>query len=483
MHLLLLIILVIDIKVIVGLATMNNIVIDEYSDNGIKLKSFSLPISSSISEVKSKIINNEKKNSFNLNSYKIFNIVKTALLPIGYPNTVPSEYIDYQKWNMVQAMCSYFRTIMSTASVLEGFGVGNPDMTAVGAAVQWIIRDGVSLLGGLAFTLVSAGSFGQHVKGWRLFADNINNLALGLDMLAPLSKKYFLLIICFASLCKCLCGVSAGAVNAAIMSHFGSEHQNVADIQSKNGAQWTVVNLILLLVSIRFTEFATKNSIRMWTIYGLLTILHMYANISMMKILSLNTLNIDRFSILTKRILNSSALLKEAIINSNSKIDDSSIQKEIETFILSSSSISLSSVARNDNLFPFDLSYYLHQIQKKDYYTHLWCPLSLIMKRIPTAEISKKFNNNNDDNYVIFKSDSYKQIYVCFSDKANSIDYARAIVEANLYNIDNNIASATSKKYMSIIFPTILPSLNKRSWDTSKLLLKPHNAKVYKLNV
>jgi len=44
-------------------------------------------------------------------------------------------------------------------------------------------------------------------------------------MLAPLSKKYFLLIICLSSLCKVLCGITAGAVNSAILSHFGSEHQ------------------------------------------------------------------------------------------------------------------------------------------------------------------------------------------------------------------------------------------------------------------
>jgi hypothetical protein len=346
---------------------MSNINIDElYSENGIKVKSFSLPISTSItSDIKSKTVTERKKNSFHFNSYKIFNIIKTALLPVGYPNTVPPEYIDYQKWNIVQAMCSYFRGIMSTTSILEGFGVGNPDMTAVGATIQWIIRDGVSLLGGLIFTLISAGSFGQHTKGYRLFADNINNLSLALDMLAPLSKKYFLLIICFSSLSKCLCGVAAGAVNAAIMSHFGSEHQNVADIQSKSGAQFTVVNLIGLLFSIKFTEFATKDPIRMWSIYGFLTVLHMYANISMMKILSLNTLNIDRFSILSKQIVNSSTLLEKAINDDKSKIDDSSIQKEIETFILSSPSVSLSSIAKNDNLFPFDLSYYLHKIQKK----------------------------------------------------------------------------------------------------------------------
>ena len=100
--------------------------IDElYVDNGRKIKSFSL----SNENNKKNMIKNEELNilkSLHMNSYKVFDIFKTALLPIGYPNTVPPEYLNYQKWNIVQAMCSYFRTIMSTASVLEGFGVGNP---------------------------------------------------------------------------------------------------------------------------------------------------------------------------------------------------------------------------------------------------------------------------------------------------------------------------------------------------------------------
>ena len=42
----------------------------------------------------------------------------------------------------------------------------------------------------------------------------------------------------------------------------------------------------------------------MWGIYILLTVLHMHANISMMRILSLNTLNINRFTIIINDIGN-----------------------------------------------------------------------------------------------------------------------------------------------------------------------------------
>ena len=99
MHVLLFVILISYLLSPILSLAMSNINIDElYSENGIKVKSFSLPISTSItSDIKSKTVTERKKNSFHFNSYKIFNIIKTALLPVGYPNTVPPEYIDYQK--------------------------------------------------------------------------------------------------------------------------------------------------------------------------------------------------------------------------------------------------------------------------------------------------------------------------------------------------------------------------------------------------
>jgi hypothetical protein len=39
----------------------------------------------------------------------------------------------------------------------------------------------------------------------------INNVGITLDMVAPLFGSQFLYIVCFASVCKALCGVAAGA--------------------------------------------------------------------------------------------------------------------------------------------------------------------------------------------------------------------------------------------------------------------------------
>jgi hypothetical protein len=44
---------------------------------------------------------------------------------------------------------------------------------------------------------------------WRLFADLINDVALLLDMLAPMWPHLFLPLICISSVFKAMCGVSA----------------------------------------------------------------------------------------------------------------------------------------------------------------------------------------------------------------------------------------------------------------------------------
>lgn len=130
------------------------------------------------------------------------NSFKSVFLPTGYPHSIPIEYTVYQKWNLLQDFCSFLRGIMSTQSILKGMGVGRSDITSLQATVQWILRDGASMLGGLVFTSFSSANFGQNIKSWRLFADLINNIGITLDIIAPLYPEKFLVIVCIASICK-----------------------------------------------------------------------------------------------------------------------------------------------------------------------------------------------------------------------------------------------------------------------------------------
>ena len=148
-------------------------------------------------------------------------------------------------WDTLQGMCTYLRSILATRALLEGVGVGNgavaanqpttnnaraqascvdalcPDAaTPIAATIQWVLRDGASMMGSLVFAWWGGQLFDQDVKRWRLFADIANDAGLTLDMLSPLAGSWFLTVSCTARICMALCGVAAGSTRAALTAHF-----------------------------------------------------------------------------------------------------------------------------------------------------------------------------------------------------------------------------------------------------------------------
>eukprot|EP00960_Hanusia_phi_P068690 766910-Hanusia_phi.AAC.1 len=202
---------------------------------------------------------------------KLKRIMYATFLPSGYPASLPDEYTKYQAYNLLQDLTSNLRGILSTQKILEGMGVGKAGVTSLAATMQWMARDGSSMLGGLLFTAFASSSFGIHIKRWRLFADLINDVALLLDMLAPAYPELFLPIICLSSVFKAMCGVSAGACNAAIVQHWatrfgpassccvclqlliGVHRGNIADVGAKTGAQHTIVSVLVGRIGKFFT--------------------------------------------------------------------------------------------------------------------------------------------------------------------------------------------------------------------------------------
>lgn len=254
-------------------------------------------------------------------------------------------------------MCSYLRGILATQAVLEGVGVGegtnggasfrsrpHPDVapesaTPLAAAVQWVVRDGAGMLGGLAFSTWGGSRFDANARRWRLFADVINDVGLLLDMVSPLVPSCFLATVCVASVCKVcaarwhlaftvaltleqsFCGVAAGATRAAITSHFalqdnlageavdasfsplapvahparvGGGWVPCADVAAKEGAQETFVTLCGLLSGMALAQWLNSSPATVWAAFLLLTALHVVANYRAVKALTFRTLNVSR---------------------------------------------------------------------------------------------------------------------------------------------------------------------------------------------
>jgi len=167
------------------------------------------------------------------------------------------------------------------------------------------MRDGLGMVGGLLFSYSTSSLFDSHVKEFRLFADVINDVGLTLDMLAPYaSKDRVLYVTSMGTICKVMCGIAAGATKGSITQHF-CLRGNLADLNAKEGTQETLVSLIGMLLGValaRYLHDLEERNVSLtatvsWTIFVILTIIHVWANYLGVKVLRLRTLNRARATI------------------------------------------------------------------------------------------------------------------------------------------------------------------------------------------
>lgn len=234
----------------------------------------------------------------------LIRVLVELFLPIGYPHSVDESYLPYQLYDGLQGLCSYWRGVVSTKAVLEAAGVGNANASAFSAAMTWALRDGTGMLGGLIFSYVSSQYFDTHVKEFRLFADIINDVALTLDMLAPAAGDYSIWVLSLSTICKTMCGMSAGATKGRITDHFCRGNGNMADLTAKESTQETLVSLLGMIggvVVARLLENAPPEMT--WLLFWVLTVLHVWANYEGVMLLKLSTLNPERTQVLLREIL------------------------------------------------------------------------------------------------------------------------------------------------------------------------------------
>mmetsp|Transcript_42725 Transcript_42725/g.105306 ORF Transcript_42725/g.105306 Transcript_42725/m.105306 type:complete len:425 (+) Transcript_42725:66-1340(+) len=243
---------------------------------------------------------------------RVSSVLSRVFLPEGWPDSVRPEYLQYQRWDTLQALCSYLRGILTTTAILEASGVGRESASPLAAAVAWVMRDGFGMLGSLVFAFAVGGQFDAAVKEWRLFADLINDVGLTLDMLAPLFPAHFVLVTSLGAMCKTMCGVAAGATRASITAHFALR-DNLADVSTKEGAQETAVSLVGLVFGLALAQHAQLS--RAWShlLFLALTAVHVLANYRGVRCLCLSSLNTQRAELLVAALVEGKPTDRESI--------------------------------------------------------------------------------------------------------------------------------------------------------------------------
>ena len=243
---------------------------------------------------KIKIQNGQIKSIQSKNSLKSpKNLLKDIFLPTGYPDSVSNDYLTYQIYDTLQALCSSLSGSLATFAVLKTVGVGNNQANLLSSTLSWLLKDGSGMISSILFTYFNSNYLDIHSKQWRLVADIFNDIAILIDIL---SKSPF--ILCFSSIFRSIVGVAGGATRMQITLHQASKRngENIGDINAKDGAQETFVNLLGLILNLFLVPKITSNDFLMYSVFTILTILHIYFNFQAVKSVKSKVLNVYRLN-------------------------------------------------------------------------------------------------------------------------------------------------------------------------------------------
>ncbi|XP_033827493.1 RUS1 family protein C16orf58 homolog [Periophthalmus magnuspinnatus] len=236
------------------------------------------------------------------------NLFKSVFLPQGFPESVSTDYLQYQLWDTAQAFCSSLSGTLATQASLRGVGVGNQEATVAAATATWILRDGTGMLGRILFAWRKGTKLDSEAKKWRLFADVLNDIAMFMEILAQFFPTFFLLIICTAGVFKSIVGVAGGATRAALTVH-QARRDNMADISAKDGSQETLVNLAGLLVSLLLIPLITDNAPLTLLLFTLFTVLHLVSNFKAVRAVIMETFNEARLEVVWQNFVQNQEIL------------------------------------------------------------------------------------------------------------------------------------------------------------------------------
>ncbi|XP_030384135.1 RUS1 family protein C16orf58 homolog [Scaptodrosophila lebanonensis] len=245
----------------------------------------------------------------------LIRVLQNIFLPKGYPDSVSEDYLAYQVWDTVQAFCSTICGTLCTHAILKGIGVGNENVNAYSATVTWILKEGTGHVGRIFFAWWKGCQLDIDSKKWRLRADFLNDLAMSIEIyvLPKYPNQLSTQILCISTLLKAIVGVAGGATRSALTQH-QAVRGNFADVVSKDNSQETCVNLVASFIGLYLLS-VIKSEVMLYSIFYILVILHLLANLKAVRAVCLRTFNESRYLIALEEYFRSSRMLTPQQVN------------------------------------------------------------------------------------------------------------------------------------------------------------------------
>ncbi|GJN27914.1 hypothetical protein PR202_gb15978 [Eleusine coracana subsp. coracana] len=227
-------------------------------------------------------------------------IAVQLLLPDGYPHSVSSDYMQYSVWRGLQNVASQISGVLSTQALLYAVGLGKGAIPTA-AAVNWVLKDGLGYLSKIMLSKLGR-HFDVNPKGWRLFADLLENAAYGLEILTPVFPHLFVPIGTVAGAGRSAAALIQSATRGCFYAGFAVQ-RNFAEVIAKGEAQGMVSKFLGIALGIALAnQIGSSVPLALISFAGV-TAVHMYCNLKSYQSIQLRTLNPYRASLVFSEYL------------------------------------------------------------------------------------------------------------------------------------------------------------------------------------
>ncbi|KAF4366331.1 protein root UVB sensitive 1, chloroplastic [Cannabis sativa] len=227
-------------------------------------------------------------------------IVMRLMLPEGFPESVSSDYLDYSLWRGVQGIASQISGVLATQALLYAVGLGKGAIPTA-AAINWVLKDGIGYL-----SKIMLSKYGRHFdvnpKGWRLFADFMENAAFGLEMFTPAFPHLFVAIGAAAGAGRSAAALIQAATRSCFYAGFAAQ-RNFAEVIAKGEAQGMVSKSIGIGLGIGLANCVGSSTSLSLVSFCVVTFVHMYCNLKSYQCIQIRTLNPYRASLVFSEYL------------------------------------------------------------------------------------------------------------------------------------------------------------------------------------
>jgi len=199
-------------------------------------------------------------------------------LPAGYPQSVKDGYGTYALLQFAGFACSSAGGVLSTRVLLTAVGVGDASAAPLAAAANWAVKDGLGMLGGVAFASIWSGALDARPRRWRLRSSVALDAAALVELAAlPAFPQYFVPIAGLANVAKNISYLAASASRAAIHRALSNRQgaANLGDLTAKSGSQTIVASLVGLGLGVGVSNACGGDVTTVWPAWAALSATHL----------------------------------------------------------------------------------------------------------------------------------------------------------------------------------------------------------------